>query len=83
MIKFIKTEAGICTGRNGTVDIKGIEVAVIHAARSDGALFRIDCVSKARGVSLNAGFSMDTECARGLRDELARLVAKIDRGEKV
>jgi len=70
-MKTIKTTVGICTGQNGTVEIKAIQVGEI--SYQSVKEIRIDCVSKARTIVLNAGFSMDVNCAKELAEELLAL----------
>jgi len=61
MIKTIPTTDGIITGRNGTVNIKAIEVFKI-----DDNLIRIDGISQRKGICINGGLSFDVKCAREL-----------------
>ena len=61
---IIETRQGICTGRNGTVEIRGLRLFTF------GDEFRIDCVSKKRGTLLNAGMSFDRACATKLHKKL-------------
>lgn len=63
-MKEIACSDGICTGRNGTVDISGIRVA------SFGGTVRLDCISKSKKTLLNAGFSMDRDAARKVAHEI-------------
>ena len=65
---MVAVKDGICTGRNGTVEIKGVQVS------SFGDLIRLDCVSRARGTVLNTGFSMDLEEAKAVAEEVLRQV---------
>lgn len=65
MSKQFNTSDGIITGRNGTVDIRAIEVFKI-----DG-LIRIDGVSKKTGTTINGGLSFDLSAERELRDWLS------------
>ena len=51
---------GNCTGRNGTVDIKALSVGGYRN------VVRVDCVSRKRGMILNAGFSIDRLAAKNL-----------------
>lgn len=55
---------GICTGRNGTVDIKALSVGGYND------WVRIDCVSRSKGIILNAGFAMDRKAAKKLSKAL-------------
>lgn len=68
MLTRIPTTDGICTGRNGTVCIKAVEVADF------GNLIRIDGISQRRGVCLNAGLSFDFACAEQLGNAILNLV---------
>jgi hypothetical protein len=72
-MKEILTTDGICTGRNGTVDIRSITVYMVGGA-FDSGLIRIDAISRSRGIMLNAGLSFDMDCAKALRDELTRIL---------
>lgn len=67
-MKTISTSDGICTGRNGTVNIRAIELT------NFGNLVRIDGVSKAKGVVLDAGMSFDREAARNLMEALREIL---------
>ena len=61
MSKQFETTSGICTGRNGTVDIAAIDVS-----RLGDDMVRLDCVSASKRMLLNGGFSMDSACARAV-----------------
>jgi len=65
---MVAVKDGICTGRNGTVEIKGVQVS------SFANTIRLDYVSRARGTVLNAGFSMDLEEAKAVAEEIIRRV---------
>ena len=58
----IEVTNGICTGRNGTMDIKAVSITTF------GDKVRLDGVSKARGKILNAGLSMDKDAAKRLAE---------------
>ncbi len=64
---MIETHDGICTGRNGTFNIKGVEVSRFSN------MIRIDGVSKKKGLVLNAGISMDVCAAKELANKLLQL----------
>lgn len=67
-MKTIPTSDGICTGRNGTFEIKAIEL------NHFGDVVRIDAWSKRRGTLLNAGISFDRNAAKSLADELRAIL---------
>ncbi len=70
-MKIISTSGGICTGRNGTRDISGITVSSF--GEGSNKLIRIDCLSKKRGVMLNAGVSFDVACAKEIAKQIKSL----------
>ena len=58
----IKVEDGICTGRNGTVEIAAVNIMGF------GDTIRLDGISKKRRKMLNAGLSMDRSAAKKLAE---------------
>ena len=67
-IEEVKVNDGICTGRNGTFEIKGIQV--MHYGNN----IRIDGVSKKKNKILNAGFSIDKDSAIKLSEVLKAFI---------
>jgi hypothetical protein len=67
----IEVTDGICTGRNGTVNISGVNLSTFTD------VVRIDCISKKRQKILNAGFSMDSAAARKLAEAIIDLLSSV------
>ena len=65
----VTVKDGICTGRNGTFDISGIEILKF------GNTIRLDCISKKKNIVLNAGLSMDMDAAEKLVEQLKKIIA--------
>ena len=68
MIEIAVTE-GICTGRNGTVDISAVNIMGF------GNTIRLDGISKTRRKMLNAGLSMDRSAAKKLAQGILGFLA--------
>ena len=62
---------GICTGRNGTVDIAAVNIMDF------GNTIQFDGISKKRRIMLNAGFSMDREAAKNLAKGILSFIASM------
>ena len=64
----VPVKNGACTGRNGTHYIKSVEIIV------GNALLHFNCISKTKGIRLNAGFNIDIESARAFCNALDELL---------
>lgn len=67
MVEMVEVKEGICTGRNGTFDIKGVSLMSFD----DSVL--IDAISKRNGIRLNAGLTIDRAAAKKLGKYLLSL----------